>query len=206
MMNEVAEILVKAGCVKFNTKKPFKYTSGIQSPVYTDCRLLISHPRFREKIAGELAGIIKNINGVEAVCGTASAGIPWAAWTSSILEKPMTYTRSKAKQHGLRKKLEGTIPAGSKAVVVEDLVSSGVSSIGSVKTLREKQLVCQDVVCIFTYNLEESAKAFMGEDIQLHCASTLDDVLEYCRREKILDEGQADKIYGWRLDPGGWRP
>ena len=133
----VAKLLLKLKAVTLNPNKPFRYASGIISPVYTDCRVLIGYPNERNQIRDLYIEAIEN-SGIEfdVIAGTATAGIPHAAWIADKLNLPMIYVRGKAKDHGKENLVEGIIKKGQKAIVIEDLVSTGESSINSVNAIR----------------------------------------------------------------------
>ncbi len=161
LQNEIAHAMLKVGAVELNPTELFTWASGIKSPIYCDTRLTISDPIIRKQLANGLAAVIKeNFGATEIVAGTATAGIPHAAWVSDILELPMVYVRSKAKEHGRGNQIEGKYAAGQKVVVVEDIVSTGGSSITAVEALRAAGCEVLGVVCVYTYNLPRAEQAF----------------------------------------------
>ena len=149
LQNQIAKAMLEVGAVELNATDLFTWASGIQSPIYCDTRLTISDPVVRKQLAN---GLVQNIQSffpeVEVVAGTATAGIPHAAWVSDILELPMVYVRSKAKEHGRGKQIEGKYAPGQKVVVVEDIVSTGGSSIVAVEALRAAGCEVVGVVCV----------------------------------------------------------
>ena len=153
LQNEIAHAMLKVGAVELNPTDLFTWASGIKSPIYCDTRLTISDPVIRKQLANGLAQNIKEFfPETEVIAGTATAGIPHAAWVSDILELPMVYVRSKAKEHGRGNQIEGKYTAGQKVVVVEDIVSTGGSSITAVEALRAAGCEVVGVVCVYTYN------------------------------------------------------
>src|SRR3989338_8770997 len=139
MQDKIAEILLNANAVMLRTKPPFRWASGILSPIYTDNRILMGHIREREFIVNSFIKLIrKNKIKFDGFAATATAGIPWAAWLSQKLRKPMAYVRSETKDHGKENLVEGKIEEGKKYIVVEDLVSTGSSSINTINAVREK--------------------------------------------------------------------
>ena len=148
--NKIAKALLKVGAVELKPNDLFTWASGIKSPIYCDNRITMSSPAIRKEIAKGLAKAIeKNFPGTEAVAGTATAGIPHAAWVSDVLEIPMMYVRSKAKEHGRGNQIEGKVVAGQKVVVIEDLISTGGSSLVAVEALQKEGLEVLGVVSIF---------------------------------------------------------
>ncbi|MFH1403184.1 MAG: orotate phosphoribosyltransferase [Candidatus Altiarchaeota archaeon] len=205
---DVAGVLLKINAVKFNVDEPFTYASGIRSPVYTDCRLLMSHPLERRQVVDALKSMIEDEIGVEqfdVVAGTASAGIPHAAWLSELFGKPMVYVRKKSKGHGLQKNIEGTVPEGRKVLLVEDLVSTGGSSMDAVRVLRDAGAVVEHVAAIFTYSLPRAEKLFHDNSIQLHPLTDFETALAEAVNSGYMAEEQSSRALGWKRDPEGWQ-
>ena len=151
MPDKISEILLKVNAVMLRTKPPFRWTSGILSPIYTDNRILMSYPRERDFIVNSFIKLIrKNKIKFDGFAGTATAGIPWAAWLSQKLKKPMIYVRSEAKEHGKENLVEGRIEEGKTYIVVEDLISTGSSSINTINAVREKTGNVECCIAIFT--------------------------------------------------------
>jgi len=149
--------LLKADAVMLRTKPPFRWASGILSPIYTDNRILMSYPRQREIIVNSFIRLIKkNKIKFDGFAATATAGIPWAAWLSQKLKKPMVYVRSESKDHGRENLVEGKIEEGKTYIVVEDLISTGSSSMNTINAVRGKGGIAEYCIAIFTYELEKS--------------------------------------------------
>lgn len=179
LQNEIAHAMLKVGAVELNPTELFTWASGIKSPIYCDTRLTISDPVIRKQLANGLAAIIKeNFEGTEIVAGTATAGIPHAAWVSDILDLPMVYVRSKAKEHGRGNQIEGKYAAGQKVIVVEDIVSTGGSSITAVEALRAAGCEVLGVVCVYTYNLPRAEQAFDEAGIKYVSLTNFDYLIE----------------------------
>ncbi len=167
---EVARLLLDAGAVAIDVEHPFRYTSGILSPIYCDNRLLISFPEKRRRIVGWMAERLEAAigrAGVDVIAGTATAGIPYAAWLSDRLDLPMVYVRAAAKEHGRGQRVEGRLQAGQRVVVVEDLVTTGGSSISTVEGVEEAGGKVVGCVAIFSYELPRAAEAFEARGIPL---------------------------------------
>ncbi|MER2237119.1 MAG: orotate phosphoribosyltransferase, partial [Psychrobacillus sp.] len=164
--HKIAKALLEIGAVELKPNDPFTWASGIESPIYCDNRITMSSPVIRKDIAKGLAEAIqKNFPETEALAGTATAGIPHAAWVSDVLELPMMYVRSKAKEHGRGNQIEGKIVTGQKVVVVEDLISTGGSSLTAVEALQKAGLEVLGVVSIFTYGLPKAEESFKEAEI-----------------------------------------
>lgn len=198
LQNEIAHAMLKVGAVELNPTELFTWASGIKSPIYCDTRLTISDPVIRKQLANGLASVIKeNFGATEIVAGTATAGIPHAAWVSDILELPMVYVRSKAKEHGRGNQIEGKYAAGQKVVVVEDIVSTGGSSITAVEALRAAGCELLGVVCVYTYNLPRAEQAFEEAGIQYVSLTNFDYLIEAANESGAIKEEDIPFLKEW---------
>jgi len=198
LQNEIAHAMLKVGAVELNPTELFTWASGIKSPIYCDTRLTISDPVIRKQLANGLASLIKeNFGPTEIVAGTATAGIPHAAWVSDILDLPMVYVRSKAKEHGRGNQIEGKYAAGQKVVVVEDIVSTGGSSITAVEALRAAGCEVLGVVCVYTYNLPRAEQAFEEAGIQYVSLTNFDYLIEAANESGAIQEGDIPFLKNW---------
>ncbi|KEK09552.1 Orotate phosphoribosyltransferase [Lysinibacillus sphaericus] len=198
LQNEIAHAMLKVGAVELNPIELFTWASGIKSPIYCDTRLTISDPIIRKQLANGLATVIKeNFGATEIVAGTATAGIPHAAWVSDILELPMVYVRSKAKEHGRGNQIEGKYAAGQKVVVVEDIVSTGGSSITAVEALRAAGCEVLGVVCVYTYNLPRAEQAFEEAGIQYVSLTNFDYLIEAANESGAIKEDDIPFLKEW---------
>lgn len=202
--DNVASILYDVGGVIFRPKQPFRYDSGILSPVYTDNRLIISHPRQRDQIVNLLIDEIKKIGIPDVVAGTATAGIPHAAFIAQKLKIPMVYVRSEPKSHGRRNQVEGVIKRGQKVIVIEDLISTAGSSIRVIAALRKLGANVSDEVAIFTYRLKESENNFKKAKVKLHALTDLEHSARIAVKKGFLKKDQIQIILDWARDPKGW--
>lgn len=201
----IAKILLDLGAVTLRPDEPFRYSSGILSPIYTDNRVLISHPVERKKISQALETLARaNYQPIDAVAGTATAGISWAAWMAAHMNVPMSYVRSKAKGHGQRNQVEGVITPGARTIVLEDLVSTGASALASVAALREAGAQPLAVVAIFTYNMESAAAAFQEAGVPLHTLTNFRTLTDTAVRTGVLSDESQQKVLEWAADPAGW--
>ncbi|AHN20838.1 orotate phosphoribosyltransferase [Lysinibacillus sphaericus] len=198
LQNEIAHAMLKVGAVELNPTELFTWASGIKSPIYCDTRLTISDPVIRKQLANGLAAIIKeNFEGTEIVAGTATAGIPHAAWVSDILDLPMVYVRSKAKEHGRGNQIEGKYAAGQKVIVVEDIVSTGGSSITAVEALRAAGCEVLGVVCVYTYNLPRAEQAFDEAGIKYVSLTNFDYLIEAANESGAIKEDDIPFLKDW---------
>lgn len=202
---DIAKALLEIEAVTLQPTNPFTWTSGIKSPIYCDNRLTMSYPEVRKKIAQAFAKKIKEqYPEVEVIAGTATAGIPHAAWVAEELDLPMVYIRSSAKQHGKAKQIEGSFSAGAKMVVIEDLISTGGSVIEAVRAAEQEEASVLGVAAIFTYQLPKGEENFSIQNIQVHTISNYD-----CLLEVALDMGYIEKqdmriLEEWKEDPENW--
>lgn len=203
---EVAAKLLDIGAIKLNHQKPFTWSSGWKSPVYCDNRLALSYPLIRSFIKNALATAIhENFPDVECIAGVATAGIPQGALVSEELGLPFVYVRPKPKEHGMGNLIEGKIEVNQKVVLVEDLISTGGSSLKAAQAMRDAGFDVIGMVAIFTYGFEQSEKNFEEEKVRLICLSDFNHLLQEALERKYLDENQLIYVKSWRLDPSNWK-
>lgn len=202
-MEQIAKALLASGAVHIEPKEEnfFTWTSGKRSPIYCDNRQLISYPEYRSEITKEFCLKIKNdFPNIELIAGTATAGIPWAAWIADALNLPMIYIRSKPKGHGLKSALEGRFNKGQKAVIIEDLISTGKSSIEAVIHSRNDGLEIQGVLSIFNYDFKESSENFLKAEVSYHSLCGLEDLLNYAKTSGLIETTETEFIKKWSQD------
>ena len=205
MADKISEILLNLNAVMLRTKPPFRWTSGILSPIYTDNRILMSYPKQRDFIVNSFIKLIrKNKIKFDGFAGTATAGIPWAAWLSQKLKKPMIYVRSEAKEHGKENLVEGKIEEGKIYIVVEDLVSTGSSSINTINALRDKNGVVEHCIAIFTYELEKAKINFENANVKLLTLTDFTSFVKTALKKKYISKEQLNHIMDWKKHPEGW--
>ena len=196
--HEIAAALLSMGAVEFRPKSPFTWTSGIKSPIYCDNRLTMSSPSVRKQIAEALATNIREFfPETNVVAGTATAGIPHAAWVSDVLNLPMVYVRSKAKEQGRGNQIEGKIESGQKVIVVEDLISTGGSSIDAVHALEKQGCEVLGVVCIFTYHLKRADELFEEAGIPYVSLTNFDALIEEATVAKQISDEDKPQLIAW---------
>jgi orotate phosphoribosyltransferase len=195
---EIAEILLNVGAVELNPNEPFTWASGIESPIYCDNRLTMSDPVGRKQIAEGLADLIRrNYPETTIIAGTATAGIPHAAWVADILGLPMVYVRSSAKGHGRSRQIEGKINGGDKAIIVEDLISTGGSSLNTAAALRSEDIEVTGIVSIFTYELKKAVEAFEAEKLTYASLTDFGALIEVSKEKGAIDENSISSLLDW---------
>ncbi|MEI3610957.1 orotate phosphoribosyltransferase [Pseudogracilibacillus sp. SO30301A] len=199
LQNEIARDLLRIKAVQIKTEGYFTWTSGIKSPIYCDNRLTMSYPEIRKKITKAFLQKLEELNiQPDVIAGCATAGIPHAAWLASELNIPMIYVRSKPKGHGKGNQIEGNVEKGQKIVVIEDLISTGGSSIETANVLRNQGFEVLAVLAIFTYGLPISDKRFEEEDLVVSTITSFDNLLEVLVADKEITEADKEKLLTWR--------
>ncbi|WP_423063497.1 orotate phosphoribosyltransferase [Candidiatus Paracoxiella cheracis] len=202
---EIAKLLLEIKAVTLNPSQPYRYTSGILSPIYCDNRLIISYPEKRKIVIDAFLKLIEdNHLSFDVVAGTATAGIPHAAWIADRLNKPMVYVRDKGKAHGKQNQIEGKIEAGQTALVIEDLISTGGSSVKAGIALREAGALVNDCVAIFTYQLKKAHDAFADADIHLKTLSDFSTLIDVAAKEGYISDKEKSQVLAWNKDPVKW--
>jgi orotate phosphoribosyltransferase len=198
----IAANLLEIGAVNLRPHEPFTWTSGIKSPIYCDNRLTMSFPAVREAIAEGFAALIRGrFPDCEAVAGIATGGIPHAAWVAQKLGLPMLYVRDKAKGHGKTNQIEGHYTPGQKIVLIEDLISTGGSSLKAAVAVREAGCDVQGVAAIFTYQFARASDAFAAENVPLYTLSNYTTLLETALVKGIIREEDVRLLQSWRSNP-----
>lgn len=202
-LNEVvAENLLKIKAVFLKPNDPFTWASGIKSPIYCDNRLTLANVETRRVVENGLAETIKEFYPeCEVVMGTSTAGIPHAAYVSEILELPMGYVRSGAKDHGRQNQIEGANPTGKKVVVVEDLISTGGSVIEVVDVLREAGANVLGIVSIFTYGLEKGIKRLKDANVENHSLSNFETLVDVAAKNNYISSDDISKVLKFQKNP-----
>jgi orotate phosphoribosyltransferase len=202
----VAEMLLQIQAIKLSAEKPFTWSSGWKSPIYCDNRLSLSYPGIRHAIKLGLANAIRqNFADVEAIAGVATAGIPQGALVADELQLPFAYVRPKPKEHGMENLIEGKLSKGQKVVVVEDLVSTGGSSLKSVQALRDAGVEVLGMVCIFNYGFDVAEKNFADADVPLISLSDYNHLLAFALRQNYITDNDVISLKAWRVDPANWK-
>ena len=202
----IAEKLLQVEAVKLNPENPFKWASGWNSPIYCDNRVTLSYPEARNEIAENLITLIKKeFPTVDAIAGVATAGIPQASILADRMGKSLIYVRAKPKDHGMENLIEGKVQPGQKVVVVEDLISTGGSSLKAVQALQKQGIEVLGMVAIFTYGFPIAKHAFEEAGIKLFTLSNYNALLEVASLKNILNETQLKSLSTWRENPSTWK-
>ncbi len=202
----VAEKLLQAKAVKLNVKEPYTWASGWKSPIYCDNRKILSFPFTRDFIKSELCNVVfSKFPEAELLAGVATAGIAWGAMTADQLKLPYIYVRPKPKEHGLGNQIEGFYEKGKKTVVIEDLVSTGKSSLQVVDVLKEQGLEVIGMVSIFTYGFPVAEEAFAKSGIQYYSLTNYPSLIELAVENGTVSASEQDVLLKWRDDPANWK-
>lgn len=209
MTNEkaVAEKLLQINAIRLNPQQPFTWASGWKSPIYCDNRKTLSFPYTRDFIKSELCNIIfEQFPNAGVLAGVATAGIAWGAMAADQLKLPFIYVRPKPKDHGLGNQVEGYFEAGQKVVVVEDLISTGKSSLQVCEVLKKEGLQVEGMVSIFTYGFPVAAEAFAKADVTLKSLTNYETLIALALEKGIVSSQEENTLLNWRKDPAGWNP
>ncbi|MEM7531310.1 MAG: orotate phosphoribosyltransferase [Chloroflexota bacterium] len=208
MAEMTAKMLLEVEAVRFNVQEPFKFTSGWASPVYTDCRKLISYPRIRHTLMDFATSVaLRDIGfeNIDAVAGGETAGIPFAAWIADRMMLPMQYVRKKPKGFGRKAQIEGDFEPGDHILLVEDMSTDGQSKIQFCEALRKAGAVCSHTLIIFYYDIFPQAKQILQDaDIQLHYLATWWDVLDVCKQNNYFDVETLTEVESFLHNPIEW--
>lgn len=199
MSKQIAQSLLDIGAVALSPNDLFTWSSGIKSPIYCDNRVTLGYPEVRNAIRDGLIELIQtHFKDAENVSGTATAGIPHAAFISEKLDMPMSYVRSKSKSHGKQNQIEGAPSKGKKIVVVEDLISTGGSSLVAAEALREAGAEVLGVVAIFTYGLAKADQMFKDADIPFYTLSDYNELIDVAKEQGKISESDIQSLVEWR--------
>lgn len=200
---ELALSLLEINAVLLRPNEPFVWSSGWKSPIYCDNRLTLSYPELRKKIATKFAEHIATQE-IDVITGTATAGIPHAAWVADILNKPMAYVRSKAKSYGMGNQIEGGVKKGESTIVIEDLISTGTSAISVVEALEFVGVVVPQVCAIFTYGFEVANATFADKNVELFALTDYTTLIKVAEKNGYVDADDIQLLNQWRLTPSTW--
>jgi len=197
--------LLQINAIKLNTKNPFTWTSGIRSPIYCDNRLILSNTQVRSYIANQMSTIItKTFSDSYVIAGVATGAIAIGALIAERLEKPYIYVRPNPKDHGLKNQIEGSLPSGSDVVVIEDLISTGMSSLNAVNAIKNADSNVRGMLSIFSYSFDFAIKIFESEKIDLISLADYNILIEIVKEEKVISDDEIKKLERWREDPENW--
>jgi orotate phosphoribosyltransferase len=198
---EIAATLLRAGAVHLRPDVPFTFASGLRSPIYCDNRVLIGDVAARRVVIPAFAAACA---GAEVIAGTATAGIPWAAWAAEALGLPMAYVRGAAKGHGRGRQIEGASVAARRVVLLEDTISTGESALAAAAALRAEGARLLGCVCIFTWGWQATSDAFAAAELPLVALTALPALLDSAAATDMLADSQRVLVEAWVRDPQGW--
>jgi orotate phosphoribosyltransferase len=202
---KIAEYLLQIKAVKLQPAKPFTWASGWKSPIYCDNRLTLSYPIIRTYIRQQFCEtILEKFGKPDVIAGVATGGIAHGALVAQDMGLPFVYIRSDAKKHGLTNQIEGHIEKGQSVVVIEDLISTGGSSLKAVEALREAGCTVKGLVSIFTYDFKEAETAFKKDKCAAISLCNYHALIEQALKENYIDEASIDSLKKWREDPANW--
>lgn len=201
----IAQKLLEVKAIQLSPSKPFTWASGILSPIYCDNRISLSYPDIRSFIKNSLAEKATQFGDFDVVAGVATAGIPHGALLADVLQKPFIYVRSKPKGHGMQNLIEGEIPNGKKVLVIEDLISTGGSSVKAVNALKETGAEVVGTLAIFTYGFEKAKTVFEEANCPFDTLSNYDVLLEEAVSMKYISSEMLNTLQAWKNAPSEWK-
>ncbi len=201
---KIARRLLEAGAVKLQPNSPFTWASGLRSPIYCDNRVLLSYPSIRREVIDGLEELAATMDGIDGIAGVATAGIPHGALLADRLELPFVYIRSKAKEHGRQNQIEGRVEPGKRYLVVEDLISTGGSSLKAIDALRAAGGKTAGAVAIFSYEFPAALRAFQQAEVPLATISGYTTLLQEAASTGYISAGEVTALTAWREDPRAW--
>ncbi|MCX2741829.1 orotate phosphoribosyltransferase [Pontibacter anaerobius] len=203
--HQVASYLLETEAVKLRPEQPFKWSSGWNSPIYCDNRVTLSFPHIRSYIKQQLAELVQQqYPEVEAIAGVATAGIAQGALVADLLEMPFLYVRPEPKKHGMGNQIEGRLLAGQKVVMIEDLISTGGSSLKAAEAVKAAGAEVVGMAAIFTYGFAVAEENFQQAGIPLHCLSNYNALVEAAAKQGYIQESAMDTLAEWRQSPQTW--
>tara|TARA_B100001093_G_scaffold68792_3_gene59022 strand:+ start:5471 stop:6112 length:642 start_codon:yes stop_codon:yes gene_type:complete len=202
---KTAELLLQINAIKLNSKNPFTWASGWKSPIYCDNRLILSHPKIRIYVREQISKqIIELFGKPDVIAGVATGAIGMGMLVADILNLPFIYVRPESKKYGRKNQIEGSFEKNQNVVVIEDLISTGKSSIAAVNALRESQLKVKGMISIFTYGFEISKSNFNENKIEFNSLSSYEVLLEQALNTNYINEKEFQTLSDWRDNPENW--
>ena len=202
---ETAKLLLQINAIKLNPKNPFTWASGWKSPIYCDNRIILSYPKIRKLICDFLASLIdQNIKDYDLIAGVATGAIGVGMLVANKLDKPFIYVRSDRKKHGRKNNIEGFYKKDQKVVVIEDLISTGKSSLDACDSLISENLKIKSLVSIFNYNFDVSEENFKSKKIQYFSLCSYNYLIDYALENNFFSSSEIDELRKWRNDPINW--
>jgi orotate phosphoribosyltransferase len=204
---KTAELLLQINAIKLNPENPFTWASGWKSPIYCDNRILLSYPIIRNYIKQEMAKQVESLYGKpDVIAGVATGAIGMGALVADVLGLPFIYVRPEPKSHGRQNQIEGKLEANQTVVVIEDLISTGKSSLNAVEALKTQNANIKGMLAIFTYGFDVASSNFEEKNIELHTLSSYDYLIEQASETGYVNEQQLNNLKEWRKEPSKWLP
>ena len=204
---KTAELLLQINAIKLNSKNPFTWASGWKSPIYCDNRIILSHPQIRIFVREQIVKQIEELYGKpDIIAGVATGAIGIGMLVADVMNLPFIYVRPNSKKHGRKNQVEGQYSKSQKVVVIEDLISTGNSSLMAVDALRDEELIVKGMISIFTYGFNVSYENFKNKNVELHTLSSYDFLLEQALEIKYITENEFKTLKEWKKNPSDWNP
>jgi orotate phosphoribosyltransferase len=204
---DTAKHLLQINAIKLNPENPFTWASGWKSPIYCDNRLALSYPKVRDFLAENLAQQVEKLYGTDiTIAGVATGAIGIGMLVAEKLNLPFIYVRPEPKKHGRQNQIEGHAPEGKPIVVIEDLISTGKSSLNAVAAIKEQQYEVLGMLALFSYGFSVAEENFTQKNIPLHTLSNYDHLLRFANKEQAISNEQLTTLSQWRKDPANWTP
>ena len=203
---KTAELLLQIKAIKLDAQQGFKWASGWNSPIYCDNRIILSYPPIRNFVREHMARQIEQLYGkADVIAGVATGAIGIGMLVAEYLSLPFIYVRPEAKSHGRKNQIEGVAEEGQRVVVIEDLISTGNSSLNAVKALKDANLQVKGMLAIFSYGFDTATENFKNANIELHTLSTYDYLLEVALKTNYINQAESELLQSWRKDPANWK-
>ena len=204
---KTAELLLQVNAIKLNSKNPFTWASGWKSPIYCDNRIILSHPQIRIFVREQIVKQIEELYGKpDVIAGVATGAIGIGMLVADLMNLPFIYVRPNSKKHGRKNQIEGQYSKSQKVVVIEDLISTGNSSLMAVDALREEELIVKGMISIFTYGFDISYSNFKNKNVELYTLSSYDFLLEQALDIKYINDNEFKTLKEWKKNPSEWNP
>lgn len=203
---KTAELLLQINAIKLDPENPFTWASGWKSPIYCDNRIMLSHPKIRCYLSGEMAKQVKALYGKpDVIAGVATGAIGIGVLVAEAMELPFVYVRPEPKSHGRQNQIEGHLKAGQTVVVIEDLISTGKSSLNAVSALREHKVTVKGMLAIFTYGFDVALSNFKKQNIPLTTLSDYEHLIQQASETDSIKKSQLQTLMQWNSNPAQWK-
>ena len=200
----LASKLLETGAVRIQPESPFTWASGLRSPIYCDNRILLSYPEIRTGLVDLMVKVIKDFQLFDTVAGVATAGIPAGVLLADRLKMPFAYVRAKPKEHGRQNLIEGSISPDAKVLVIEDLISTGMSSLQAVEAIRQVPAQVVGVLAIFQYGMPKATQAFEKAECPFHTLTDFQTIIQVAADKQIIEHAHLELLRSWSADPQAW--